>query len=53
MCSVPDVKTATGDCSWVKISEDTYAGSDSSWGTVSTIISVFSSQVETRQKLTP
>jgi len=33
MCAVPDAKTATGDCSWVKMSEDTYAGSDASWGT--------------------
>ncbi|RDI78172.1 hypothetical protein Vi05172_g11885 [Venturia inaequalis] len=33
MCSVPDAKTATGDCSWVKIAEDTYAGTDASWGT--------------------
>ena len=34
MCAVPDAKTATGDCSWVKINEDTYAGTDASWGTV-------------------
>jgi len=33
MCSVPDAKTANGDCSWVKIAEDTYAGTDASWGT--------------------
>jgi hypothetical protein len=36
MCAVPDAKTSTGDCSWVKVAEDTYAGTDASWGTVST-----------------
>jgi cellulase len=34
MCSVPDAKTASGDCSWVKIAEDSYAGTTASWGTV-------------------
>jgi len=33
MCAVPDAKKANGDCSWVKIAEDSYAGTDASWGT--------------------
>jgi hypothetical protein len=41
MCDVPDAKTSNGDCSWVKIAEDSYAGTDASWGTVSFTILVF------------
>ena len=35
MCEVPDAKSSNGDCSWVKIAEDSYAGTEASWGTVS------------------
>ncbi|KAF2428700.1 glycoside hydrolase family 61 protein [Tothia fuscella] len=33
MCAVPDAKESNGDCSWVKVAEDTYAGTEASWGT--------------------
>jgi cellulase len=37
MCAVADAKTSTGDCSWVKVAEDSYTGTEASWGTVSWI----------------
>jgi len=33
LCEVTDAKTASGDCSWVKVAQDTYAGTTESWGT--------------------
>lgn len=35
MCAVPDATKASGDCSWTKVAEDSYAGTEASWGTVS------------------
>jgi cellulase len=35
MCEVSDAKSSNGDCSWVKVAEDSYAGTEASWGTVS------------------
>ncbi|KAF2668141.1 hypothetical protein BT63DRAFT_479563 [Microthyrium microscopicum] len=33
MCEVADAATSSGDCSWVKVAEDAYTGTESSWGT--------------------
>jgi cellulase len=34
MCEVPNAASSNGDCSWVKVAEDSYTGTESSWGTV-------------------
>jgi len=35
MCEVPDAKSSTGDCSWVKVAQDSYNKDigEKSWGT--------------------
>jgi len=38
MSKVADAKTDAGAGEWFKVAEDTYAGTDASWGTVSTLL---------------